>query len=379
MNTAYLDNQASTPIDPRVREVLVAALSEPGNAASEEHAFGWRAAAHIDRARAEVAELFGASPEEVIFTSGATEANNAALLGAAAAAPPGRRRLLVSAVEHKSVLEAARAAEEFGFSVESIPVRASGDVDLERLGHMIRADVAVVSVMAVNNEIGTIQPSLEIGRLARSVGAFFHVDATQAPMVCQIDVLGWGADAASLSGHKIYGPQGVGALFMSDAAPWAMRPRVFGGGQERGIRPGSVPVALCAAFGEAARLIRLEADEGALLASKRMRLLTGLRAIFPNLAVTAESAARHPGCLHVMIPGLSASDLLMRIQPKVAASTGSACASGTIGASHVLQALGLSREEADACLRFSVGRFTTDAEIDFALDVIAATALRLAA
>lgn len=379
MTTAYLDYQASTPLDPRVRAEMVEAFEAPGNASAEEHAFGWAAAQLLDQSRSAVAATLNARPEEIIFTSGATEANNIALLGAAAAAPRSRRRILVSAFEHKSVLEAAYAAEALGFKVDIVPANSNGIVETKALFDRIDDTVAVVSIMAVNNEIGTLQPVRGLAEVTHEVGAFFHVDATQALAAIDVDVEQWGIDALSLSGHKIYGPQGIGALYVADAAPWPLEARTFGGGQERGLRPGTVPVALCVGLGEACRLIKqLGASDRNHAVEIRARLLSGLRETFPDLVVTAEEAARHPGCLHVRLPGVGAADLLMRLQPTVAASTGSACTSGVIGTSHVASAIGLAPEEAAECLRFSVGRFSTIEEIDRALSAITSAASRLA-
>jgi cysteine desulfurase len=379
MKTAYLDYQASTPLDPRVRAEMLAAFDAPGNASAEEHSFGWAAARLLDESRSAVAATLNAQPGEIVFTSGATEANNIAILGAAAAAPPGRRRILISALEHKSVLEAAYAAEALGFKAEIIPTNSKGIVDVKALSDRVDETVAVVSIMAVNNEIGTLQPVRELAAVAHKAGAFFHVDATQALAAIDVDVELWAIDALSLSGHKIYGPQGIGVLFVADEAPWPLQARTFGGGQERGLRPGTVPVALCVGLGEACRLIKQHgASDRNHAVEIRTRLLSGLRGTFPGLVVTSEEVARHPGCLHVRLPGVGAADLLMRLQPMVAASTGSACTSGVIGTSHVASAIGLAPEEAAECLRFSVGRFSTTEEIDRALNAITSVASRLA-
>lgn len=380
MTTAYLDNQASTPLDPSVRRVLLEAFAHPGNASAEQNAFGWRAAERLEAARRDIAQALRASPEGVIFTSGASESNNIAILGFAEAAPPERRKILVSAVEHKSVLEAAHAAERSGFEVVRIPVTAAGMVEPDRLAALVDENTAVVSVMAVNNEIGVIQPARELARIAHDVGAVFHVDATQALGAIDVHVVDWGVDSLSLSAHKIYGPQGIGLLYVAQDVLWRPRPRAFGGGQEGGLRPGTVPVALAVALAEACRLAvergKADREEARRL---RARLLSGLRSVFETVEVTAEVAPRHPGCLHVRLPGYDASDLLMRIQPDVAASTGSACTSGVIGPSHVLKAIGLNDQEASECLRFSIGRFTTEAEVEAAITVIRSAALRAAA
>ena len=376
LQSVYLDYQASAPLDPKVRLVMSEAYDAPGNASSEEHGFGWAAAARVERARKAVADSVHALPEEVTFTSGATEANNIAILGAAMAAPASRRRILISAIEHKSVSAAAFAAERWGFSIEVVPVTREGLVDPAELASRLGDDVAIVSMMAVNNEVGTIQPVAELGRLARDVGSFFHVDATQALAALDVDLIQWSANALSLSGHKIHGPGGVGALVVGVDAPWRPLPIMHGGGQEQGLRPGTLPVPLCVGLGEACRLTAF-AGEGARHRVAELRDLLGnrLKLAAPDLEISCESVARHPGCLHVRLPGISASDLLLRLQPNVAAATGSACTSGIIGPSHVLLALGMTPEQASECLRFSVGRFSTREEVEFAADRVS-SALR---
>lgn len=376
----YLDYQGSTPIDPRVSEVLVEALSHPGNASAEDHAFGWAAARRIDAARESVAAAIGALAEEIVFTSGATEANNLAILGAAIGAPTDRRRVLVSAIEHKSVLEPAAALTAQGYSVEFIPVGIDGIVTPSELALRMGPDVAVVSIMAVNNEIGTIQPIRELSTAVREFGTFFHVDATQALCAQPVDVLQWNVDSLSLSGHKIYAPGGIGALYVALEAPWRPRPLVYGGGQERRLRPGTVPAALCAALGAACRLIVEEGvEERAAVAALRDELEGELRRLCWGLEVTCAASPRHPGALHVRFPGVDASDLIGRLQPRVGASTGAACNSGIIGPSHVSLALGMRPEEATECVRFSVGRFSTRSDIEIAAEAVRLALLKRAA
>jgi cysteine desulfurase len=366
----YLDYMASTPMDPAVREIVVAALrDEFANPSSEAHALGWRASDAVERARREVAEALGAMSDEIIFTSGATEADNIGVLGAAMAAPATRRRILVGAAEHKAVHEAARAAEDRGFAVELIGLTAAGVLDLDDLRARLGSDVAVVSAMAVNNETGVIQPVAEVAALAAAAGAFVHTDATQAPAAMAVDVAAWGVDAASFSSHKVYGPKGVGAFYLSAAAPWRPRPLMHGGGQEQGLRPGTLPTPLCLGF--AAALKSLGADERRRVTELRDTLERGLRALAPEMLVSCSASPRHPGALHVRFPGRDASELLNRMQPKVCAATGSACTSGMIGPSHVLLALGWDRQAAQEALRFSLGRFTTVDELDRAMAAIA--------
>lgn len=367
----YLDYQASTPLDPRVRLAMAAAYDVPGNPSSEEHGFGWAAARKVEDARGLVADVLNASSEEITFTSGATEANNIAILGAAMGAPASRRRILISSIEHKSVSGAAYGAERLGFKVELVAVTPDGVVDLQSLAALLADDVAVVSVMAVSNEIGTVQPTEEVGRLVRLAGAFFHVDATQGLAAEAVDVGTWKADAVSLSGHKIYGPGGIGALFVGLDAPWRPMPLMHGGDQERGLRPGTVPVPLCVGLGEACRLISTEGEgERERVLSLREALKNRLEAIVPGLIVTCEKSLRHPGCLHVRLPGIPADDLILRLQPRLAVSSGSACTSGVIGPSFVSLAVGMTAEEASECLRFSVGRFSSGDDLEQAASLI---------
>lgn len=376
----YLDYQASTRLDPRVRLAMADAYDSPGNASSEEHAFGWAAAERVEHARRLVADALNALGEEVTFTSGATEANNISILGAALGAPASRRRILISSIEHKSVSGAAYAAERLGFTVEVVPVTAAGVVDPEQLTGFLADDVAVVSIMAVSNEIGTIQPIPAIGSLVRSAGAFFHVDATQALAALEVDVGEWSADAVSLSGHKIYGPGGIGALLVGLDAPWRPQPLMHGGGQEQGLRPGTLPVPLCVGLGEACRLISEEGRaERHRVATLRDALRDRLRAVVPGLAVTCEATPRHPGCLHVHLPAVSASDLILRLQPHVAVSSGSACTSGIIGPSYVSLAIGMAAERAAECVRFSLGRFSTSDDITEAAVRVASALSEVAA
>lgn len=365
----YFDYQASTPLDPRVRS-LMASISDTSfaNPHADDHAQGWNARAIIDQARQQIAESVGALPDEIIFTSGATEADNIGVLGAALGAPDTRRRILVSEMEHKAVLESAFSARAFGFTVDLIPSRSDGIVDLEWLRGAVGRDVAVISVMAVNNEIGTLQPVGEVSEIGNAVGAFVHTDATQGPAALEIDLLKWNVDAASFSSHKVYGPKGVGALYLAGSAPWRPRPLMFGGGQEQGLRPGTLPTELCAGFGLAMTLMTREDRE--VVAAKRARFLTILEAGLSNLTVTCAETPRHPGNLHVRLPGLDAKDLITRLQPRLSASTGSACTSGIIAASHVLKSLGFSDGQANEGLRLSVGRFTTNDEIDEGADII---------
>jgi cysteine desulfurase len=367
----YLDYQATTPADLRVVEAMEPYWSHVyGNPHSANHAFGWQADTAVEVARAEIANLVGADPDEIIFTSGATEANNLAVLGIARAAPPSRRRIIVSAIEHKCVLSAARAAAEEGFEVTTVPVKSDGIVDIDAIARVLDERVALVSVMTVNNEIGTIQPIREIGQLCRAYGATFHSDAAQALSFLEIDVNKITVDLMSFSAHKMYGPKGIGALYVRRNSNIRPKPIIHGGGQEFGLRSGTLPSPLCVGFGEACRIMRAENHGNSQLSELRSYFLQSLLEAIPSINVNGSMSARHPGNLNIHFPGIEAEGLLNNLQPNVAASTGSACTSGQPEPSHVLRAIGLSSNEAECSIRFSLGRFTTIEEIDFAISMI---------
>ena len=383
MNTIYADYQATTPADPRVVEKMTPYWREAfGNPHSSDHIIGWRAAETVREAASSMAALIGADADEMIFTSGATEANNLALLGLARRAPVGRRRILVSAIEHKCVLSAARSlAEREGFTVETIPVDGQGFVDLDALAERLDETILVVSVMAVNNEIGTIQDIPRIAALLAPYGALFHCDAAQAPCATLHYELVTHADLISLSGHKVYGPQGIGALYIRRDVHEHIEPLIYGGGQQDGLRSGTVPMPLCVGMAAAAEIIRTSegAEERGRLARQRdsfIRLLQNSR--FPVAVNGPTSDRRHPGNANLRFDGFSAQDILGSLQPRLAASTGAACTSGIPEPSHVLRALGLSEAEAESSIRFSFGRFTTDDEVEQAADLVVETLESLA-
>ncbi len=384
-NPIYLDHQATTPIHPDVLVAMQPWFAEAfGNPHSSDHVFGWQSSQAVDEASQQVARLIGADAGEIIFTSGATESNNMALLGLARrAAGSKRRRVLLSAIEHKSVLAAGRAIKErLGFAVEHIPVNREGFVDMEALLDMLDEDVLVVSVMAVNNEIGTIQHVERIAEMARAYGAVFHCDAGQAPVAMAMQGFGQMADMASLSGHKIYGPKGIGALYISHAVQPRVEPLIYGGGQQHGLRSGTTPVPLCVGMGAAAS--RLGSPE---IAQKRSETACRRDAFVERLcqlpwpiSVNGPSgSARHPGNANIRFDGFSAHDILAALQPNLAASTGSACTSGTPEPSHVLKAIGLSGDEAESSIRFSLGFDTSDHDVDSAAELIGATLKKLSA
>jgi cysteine desulfurase len=377
----YLDYQATTPVDPRVAAAVWPYFTEAfGNPHSVHHSYGQEAEAAVETARAQVAGLIGAEPREIVFTSGATESNNTAIKGAARFhASQGKRHVITLQTEHKCVLESVKALAKDGFEVEILPVEADGRVDLDRLAAAIREDTAIVSVMAANNEIGVLQPLQEIGRLCRDKRVLFHTDAAQAVGKVALDVNAANVDLLSLSAHKLYGPKGIGALYIRRRPRARITPLMDGGGQERTLRSGTVPAPLVVGLGEACRIAADEmAAEGARLSALRQRLWDGLHAHLPDAYVNGSWAARLPGNLNVTVPGLDAETLIAET-PGVAYSTASACSSTSVEPSYVLSALGLSDRDAAASIRLGLGRMTSEAEVDQAAEAIGRTAARLRA
>ena len=353
-----------------------------GNPHSVDHCVGWRAAQAVEKAAADVARLIGADADEIVFTSGATEANNLGLLGLGRRAAGGkRRRVLVSAIEHKCVLAVCRILrEQLGYSIELVPVDARGRVDLSALQQTLAGDVLVVSIMAVNNEIGTIQDVPILSEVIRKSGALFHCDAAQSPSAIDLCEFSQFVDFLSLSGHKMYGPQGIGALFIRRELQDRIEPLVYGGGQQRELRSGTLPVALCVGMGAAATLLCSDQaeKERTLVRARRdafVRELTSLP--WPISLNGPKSAHRHPGNANMRFDGFDARDILSTLQPRLAASTGSACTSGIPEPSHVLRAIGLSGIEAEASIRFSIGPSTTDTDLEEALSLIKNALTRL--
>ncbi len=341
------------------------AAEAAGNPHSE-HTAGWRAAAVVDETRSSIANLIGAQPAEIVLTSGATEANNIALLGLAAEVD----RVIVSAIEHPSVLEPAEVLRSRGVTVTVLPVSRDGQIDLTALTRELEGTRALVSIMAANNEIGTVPPLAEIGKLCRAHGAIFHTDAAQALSTQTLDVGPAAIDLLSLSGHKLYAPAGIGALYVRHGI--SCQPLIFGGGQQGGVRPGTVPVALCTGLGEACRqtLARRE-DDAKRIATLRDRLYAALQEACPGLQRNSPKTAVLPGCLNITVPGLDAADFLLDL-PSLAVSTGAACSSLSGRPSHVLHAIGLTAEQAHGSLRFGLGRSTTAQNVDAAAAQIGA-------
>jgi len=367
----YLDYQATTPLDPRVLDAMMPYLTEVfGNPHSSTHAFGWQAEAALDIAREQVAGVIGAKAEEIYFTSGATESNNLALKGIMEAWGKKRPHLVTVATEHKCVLEAATACERAGYKVTVLPVEADGLVDLERLSEAVTEETALVSVMAVNNEIGVIQPLAEIGSIAHAQGALMHTDAAQAFGKIPLDVNAMHIDLMSISGHKIYGPKGIGALYKRDSRRTALTPQMSGGGQEGGVRSGTQAPALVAGLGKAAEIAAQEmAQEQTRLAHMMERFRKKLFDAVPGLLVNGSLSERWAGNLNITVQGVD-GDLLLASIRTLALSSGAACASAVSGPSYVLAAIGRTREEAQSALRIGIGRFTTDEELDYATDTL---------
>lgn len=353
-----------------------------GNPHSSEHAFGWRAANAVAAAATQVGSLVGADADEVIFTSGATEANNLALLGIADHAKrSGRRRIVLSAIEHKSVLAAGRALSlQHECEVVSAEVDELGRIDLEQLEALLGHDTLLVSIMAVNNEIGTIEDIERIAALSRRAGALFHCDAAQAPCAFDVAALMDHTDLLSLSAHKIYGPCGVGALVVRRDIQPMLSPIIHGGGQQNGLRSGTLPLSLCIGFAAAAELLR---SSDAIAERDRIR---SVRDLFVETIATSGCAfamngplgdGRHPGNANLTFSGFAAADLLAAMQPMIAASSGSACTSGIPEPSHVLKAIGKTAEESDSSVRFSFGRFSTEDDAQRAAAIVSSTLRRL--
>ena len=374
----YLDYHATTPVDPRVLEAMLPWFTEKfGNPGSVTHAYGREAAAAVERARGQVASLIAADPREIVFTSGATESNNLAIKGAARFHREERDGVVALATEHKCVLESVRALEREGFRVAILPVQADGLVDLARLAAALDERTAVVSVMAAHNEIGVLQPLEAVGALCRERGILFHTDAAQAVGKIPIDVDALGVDLLSISGHKIYGPKGIGALYVRRRPRARIAPLFDGGGQERGLRSGTLATPLCVGLGEAAALAEQEmAAEAERLAVLRDRFLAGLRREMPALRLNGDTRRRLPGNLNLTFPGIGALEL-MEACPGLALSTGSACTAAEVEPSYVLRAIGVSDADARSSLRIGLGRFSTEKEVEFAVDSLGAAVRRL--
>jgi len=371
----YFDHHATTPVDPAVVAAMVPYFAERfGNPSSAQHAFGQEAAAAVEEARERVAALVGASPGEIVFTSGATESDNLAIRGAARGLASKGRHVVTTAFEHPAVLEPCRTLEGEGFELTQVRIGSDGLVATADVARAVRPDTVLVSLMAANNEVGTIQPVAEVGALCRERGILFHSDAVQAVGRIPVSVDEWGVDLMSLSAHKMYGPKGTGALYVrrNRRPKVRLRPQAEGGGQEKGVRSGTLNVPGIVGFGEAARLAKqaLASGEAQRIGAMRDRLLACLLVKIEGVLVNGALAPRLPGNVHVSIARAEAETLLLSLGGEIALSSGAACAEAGGKGSHVLRAMGLPDERIYTALRFGLGRYNTEPEIDLVVDAL---------
>lgn len=369
----YLDNHSTTKVDPRVVEAMLPYFSEHyGNAASKQHEFGWRAEAAVEQSRKHLAALLGADPEEIIFTSGATESINLALKGVAEGYASKGKHIITAATEHKAVLDCCQRLEKYGFRVTTLSVDRFGLISLDQLQNAMTSETILVSVMTANNEIGTLAPINEIGRLCRERGILLHTDATQAVGKIPIDVRAMSVDLMSFSSHKMYGPKGVGALFVRKTSPrLKVRSQMDGGGHERGLRSGTLNVPAIVGFGEAARIAVQEMEEErSRTARLRDMLVSRLLASVEETWLNGHPMKRLPNNANITFKNADADKVMMEMKD-VAVSSGSACSSAQPEPSHVLTAIGLSTEDAKCSIRFGLGRFTTEEEIEYTVTRVA--------
>ncbi|KAK4246782.1 pyridoxal phosphate-dependent transferase [Corynascus novoguineensis] len=368
----YLDMQATTPVDPRVLDAMLPYYTGVfGNPHSRTHAYGWESERAVEQAREHIAKLIGADPKEIIFTSGATESNNMSIKGVARffGRSGKKKHIITSQTEHKCVLDSCRNLQDEGYEVTYLPVNNNGLIDLDKLRAAIRPETALVSIMAVNNEIGVIQPLAEIGKICREHKVFFHTDAAQAVGKIPLDVNAMNVDLMSISSHKIYGPKGIGACYVRRRPRVRLEPLISGGGQERGLRSGTLAPALVVGFGEACRIAaeEMEYDHKRVKALSD-RLLNGLLSM-EHTNQNGDPNHFYPGCVNVSFAYVEGESLLMALKD-IALSSGSACTSASLEPSYVLRALGNSDENAHSSIRFGIGRFTTEAEIDYVLKAV---------
>lgn len=374
----YLDYQATTPCDPRVLEVMLPYFTEEfGNPHSRSHVYGWRAEDAVEASRLSLAKIINADPREVIFTSGATESNNLAIKGIAHFYKDTKDHIITCVTEHKCVLDSCRHLEQEGFKITYLPVDSSGIIDLNVLSETITDRTALVSIMAVNNEIGVIQPLKEIGEICREKGIFFHTDAAQAVGKIPIDVEVMNIDLLSLSSHKIYGPKGIGALYVRRKPRVRLVSLINGGGQERGMRSGTLSTPLCVGLGKACEIAQEEmASEYMTLKALRDRFYNTIISELEEVYVNGDFEKRIPGNLNISFAHVEGEGLMMGIKD-LAVSSGSACTSASLEPSYVLRALGVEVEMAHTSLRIGFGRFTTEAEVDIAAQKIITEVNRL--
>lgn len=375
----YMDNNSTTRTDPRVVEAMLPYFTEKyGNAASRNHPFGWEAESAVDDAREHIAAIIGASAKEIIFTSGATESNNLAIKGVAGMYKKKGNHIVTQATEHKAVLDTCKRLERDGYQVTYLPVDKFGQVHPEQVAEALTDKTVLVSIMAANNEIGTLQPVREIGKLCKSKGVLFHTDAVQAVGKIPLDVEDMGIDLLSLTGHKIYGPKGIGALYVRKKDPRVrLEPQIDGGGHERGMRSGTLAVPLIAGLGKACQLAREEMPQEIERTFRlRERLRTGIMGKLPETYLNGHPTERLPGNANISFAYVEGEGLMMGIKA-VAVSSGSACTSASLEPSYVLRALGVGDELAHSSIRFGLGRFNTEAEVDFVVDLVVNEVSRL--
>lgn len=362
----YMDFQATTPMDPRVLDAMLPyQVNYYGNPHSRTHAYGWESETAMETARKQVADLIGADPREIIFTSGATESNNMAIKGVARFYQTKKRHVITTQTEHKCVLDSCRILEAEGFDITYLPVQKNGLLDLELLEASIRPDTSLLSVMTVNNEIGVKQPIKEIGQICRSRGVFLHTDAAQAVGKIPINVSDWKVDLMSISGHKIYGPKGVGALYVRRRPRVRLEPLQNGGGQERGLRSGTVPTPLAVGLGAACHIAQQEMEyDHQRVSMLANRLITRIMSGIPDVIMNGDAEQRYPGCVNLSFAYVEGESLLMALKD-VALSSGSACTSASLEPSYVLRAIGADEDLAHSSIRFGIGRFTTEDEVDY--------------
>ncbi len=374
----YLDYQSTTPIDPRVIEIMIHAMQNDfGNPHSRSHFYGWRAEELVEIARKQVADLINANEKEIFFTSGATESNNIALKGVANFYKSNQKNHIITvATEHKCVINSCRDLEQEGFLVTFLPVQKNGLIDLEQLKSAITPKTCLVSVMAINNEIGVIQPLAEIGKICRQHQVFFHTDCAQSFGKIPLDVEAMNIDLMSISGHKIYGPKGIGAIFIRRKPRVRIKPLFSGGGQERGIRSGTVPTALAVGLGKAAEIAKQEMQQDYQKISKLSQKFASAINNLTHVYLNGDSCNRYAGNLNFSFAGIEGESMIMAIKD-LAVSSGSACTSASLEPSYVLYALGVGADLAHTSIRFGLGRFTTEEEIDFAINLITSKVQKL--
>ncbi len=375
----YMDNNATTRTDPRVVDAMLPYFTEKyGNAASRSHAFGWEAEEAVEESRERIAGLINASAKEIIFTSGATESNNLAIKGVAAMYKKKGNHVITQATEHKAVLDTCKRLEREGFQVTYLPVDQYGQVHAEQILEAVTDKTVLVTIMAANNEIGTLQPIKSIGKMCKAKGILFHTDAVQCVGKTPLDVEEMGIDLLSLSAHKLYGPKGIGALYVRKKDPRVrLEPQIDGGGHERGMRSGTLPVPLIVGLGKACDLARAEmATETEKTFRLRERLRKGIMDKLPETYLNGHPTERLPGNANISFAYVEGEGLMMGIKD-VAVSSGSACTSASLEPSYVLRALGVGDELAHSSIRFGLGRFNTDAEVDFVVDLVVREVSRL--